>query len=317
MDEERNARIAAYRAERAQEKAQQAAQAQQAQQPAPAKAISDYSGMNAMKRREKELGLKDGGVVPRGFKPGGLIRGPGTGTSDSIQTEKRPGTFIMPADSTQAIGPEALEELGEVDDSAVEEQGEKVPVRLSNGEFELPPEQVQALGEAVLTVLRDATHERTEEGRRASPKAAGFAPRQLFADGGMVENDVTRVGNSYSGGNVGGSVSINGQAGAGAMSTVPAPVAPAPAPAEAPAAAVASTTTSPATPSAAPAAPTTAAPAPAAPMGWAERNAQRSTQVTASSIMDSPERRAAQAKLSHTGARSSSCASCRRGCDQA
>ena len=129
--------------------------------------------------------LADGeNVKPRGFKGGGLILGPGTGTSDSIQTEKRPGTFIMPADSTQAIGPEALEELGEVDDSAVEEQGEKVPVRLSNGEFEFPPEQVQALGEAVLTVLRDATHERTEEGRRASPKAAGFTPHQFFAGGG-------------------------------------------------------------------------------------------------------------------------------------
>ena len=132
--------------------------------------------------------LADGeNVKPRGFKEGGLILGPGTGTSDSIQTEKRPGTFIMPADSTQAIGPEALEELGEVDDSAVEEQGEKVPVRLSNGEFEFPPEQVQALGEAVLTVLRDATHERTEEGRQASPKAAGFAPRQFFADGGTAQ----------------------------------------------------------------------------------------------------------------------------------
>lgn len=32
-------------------------------------------------------------------------------------------------------------------------------------------------------------------------------------------------------------------------------------------------------------------------MGWAERNAQRSNQVTASSIVDSPERRAAQAAL--------------------
>lgn len=32
-------------------------------------------------------------------------------------------------------------------------------------------------------------------------------------------------------------------------------------------------------------------------MGWAERNAQRSNQVTASSILDSPERRAAQAAL--------------------
>lgn len=173
--------------------------------PAPLSAISDYSGMNAMQRREKEQGLKNGGMVkPHGFKAGGLILGPGTGTSDSIQTEKRPGTFIMPADSTQAIGPEVLEELGEPMEAAEEAdgmefesaenegpeeegEGEEVPVRLSNGEFELPPDQVQALGEAVLTVLRDATHERTEEGRQASPKAAGFAPSQFFADGGTVQ----------------------------------------------------------------------------------------------------------------------------------
>ena len=42
-----------------------------------------------------------------GFKPkenGGMIRGPGTGTSDSIATEMQPGTYIMPADSTRTIG---------------------------------------------------------------------------------------------------------------------------------------------------------------------------------------------------------------------
>jgi hypothetical protein len=145
-----------------------AARAKPAQQAAPAeeKAVSSYAGMSAMQRREQAAGLKDGGTVG-GFKPGGLIRGPGTGTSDSIETEKRPGTFIMPADSTQAIGPEALqslgapkgmpeaegmEEPGDMDDRD-EPEGEKIPVRLSNGEFELPPEQVQALGEAVRAAL--------------------------------------------------------------------------------------------------------------------------------------------------------------------
>lgn len=183
----RNQEAAARVAERS---AQQPAPAT----PAPQAAITDYAGMSAMQRREKEQGLKNGGMVkPHGFKAGGLIRGPGTGTSDSIETEKRPGTFIMPADSTQAIGPEALEEMGEEADG-MEGQGEAgddeaVPVRLSNGEFELPPEQVQAVGEAVLTVLRNATHERSEEQQRAMPKAAGFAPRQLFADGGTVRDE--------------------------------------------------------------------------------------------------------------------------------
>lgn len=325
----------------------------------PSKAISSYAGMTAMQRREKEAGLKDGGTVG-GFKPGGLIRGPGTGTSDDIKTEKRPGTFIMPADSTQAITPEVLAKLGATEEMPEgaelgdDDQGEggKVPVRLSNGEFDLPPEQVQALGAAVLTAMRDATHTPVESGK---PTAKGFAPNQFFAnggtvfgsrglaglrevipkvqamgypqaqqpaqapagsrdlaalkamipkmeamgypqalaDGGMVENEVTRVGNSYSGGNVSGDVSINGQAGSGTVSTSSwtAPVvSTAPASAQAPA---------PAAPATAPvAAPAPAgAAAPAAPMGWAERNEQRNNAVTASSIMDSPERRAAQAAL--------------------
>lgn len=41
--------------------------------------VHSLTGMSAMQRREKEAGLKDGGTVG-GFKPGGLIRGPGTGT---------------------------------------------------------------------------------------------------------------------------------------------------------------------------------------------------------------------------------------------
>lgn len=150
-----------------------APRAPQAQQ----SAVSGYAGMSVTQRREKELGLKDGGVVPRGFKPGGLIRGPGTGTSDSIETEKEPGTFIMPADSTEAIGPDALEDMGET-----------VPVRLSNGEFEVPPEQVQALGEAVLTVMRNATHQPAGEAQKA-PTSNGFAPAQHFASGGVVKDE--------------------------------------------------------------------------------------------------------------------------------
>ncbi|AFU45472.1 hypothetical protein C380_08850 [Acidovorax sp. KKS102] len=214
MDEERNARVAAYRAQAAQEKPAETPA------PAPAPAVSDYAGMGAMKRREKAAGLADGGTVkPRGFKAGGLIRGPGTGTSDSIKTEKRPGTFIMPADSTQAIGPEALEEMGEMDDGDMEEQGEKMPVRLSAGEFELPPEQVQALGEAVLTVMRDATHKPV---RGFAPQAETEEPRQFFADGGVVDDEQKkRLANQTS-------MYVQG-AQAAAANRPPAPTAPPPA----------------------------------------------------------------------------------------
>lgn len=205
--QERNKEAAARVAARA-----QAAPPAPAPSAAPVAAITEYAGLSALQRREKEQGLKDGGTVkPRGFKAGGMIRGPGTGTSDSIAAKKKPGTFIMPADSTAAIGPDALEELGEpmngpqeeVDepqadgpqeemteavDGPKEEQAEAVPVRLSNGEFELPPEQVQALGEAVLTVMRDATHKK-QAGGGAMPTAKGFAPHQFFSSGGVVQDE--------------------------------------------------------------------------------------------------------------------------------
>lgn len=271
LDEERNAMVAKYRAEQAQERAAQAAAAQPPA-PAPAEqpkrnALSDYVGMGAMQRREKAAG----------FASGGLIRGPGTGTSDSIPDEMRPGTFIMPADSTQALG---LDDAPERDDEEGE-GGERVPVRVSNGEFEIPPEQVAAVGaaalaaleqaqaggpaqgagmeaqvgQAVLTAIRDATH--TPPGKMAEApqfppneaqpfqsggkvmgvKPAGFQP-QAFASGGAVQKPelpgtpsataasaapavsgaVTREGNSYSGGNVAGNVTINGDAARGGYS---------------------------------------------------------------------------------------------------
>ena len=159
----RNQEAAAKMAERA------------AQQPAPAasapqNAITDYAGMSAMKRREKEQGLKNGGMVkPHGFKAGGLIRGPGTGTSDSIPDKMAPGTYILPADTTKKLA---------LDDK-------KVPVRVSNGEYELPPEQVQAVGAAVLDAIKGVTH------APKSPSARGLqSPQdeQFFATGGSVRD---------------------------------------------------------------------------------------------------------------------------------
>ncbi|MBT9513273.1 MAG: hypothetical protein IV104_13080 [Acidovorax sp.] len=266
------------------------------QQSAPAEP-SGAARLRSMIPQMEAMGYKQ---QPQHLARGGVVRGPGTGTSDSIETEAEPGTFIMPADSTKAIGAGALEKLG------------TVPVKLSNGEFEFPPEQVMALGAAMLKLLKDTTHtpvngedggqtdaevgegmeDGAEEGMgyRPADRMAQMPP-MMFADGGLVDNSITRVGNSYSGGSVGGGVSINGQAPGGTVSTS-SWTSPAPSPAPAPApTTVATNTVAPAAPAASP------APAPAAPMGWAERNAQRSNQVTASSIMDSPERRAAQAVL--------------------
>ena len=120
----------------------------------------------------------------QGFKPGsmpahkqksGKIKGPGSGTSDSIKADIPKGSYIMPSDSTQQIGPKALGELGE-----------QVPVNVSNGEYQMPPEQVHAVGVQALNQMRDATH---------TSVAAGFRPQDgelYFADGGSPAEEERR-----------------------------------------------------------------------------------------------------------------------------
>lgn len=125
----------------------------------PKKAISQYSGMSALERRMKEQGLADGG----------LVRGPGTGISDDIEDEVEEGTFVMPADSTEAVGPEMMDQAGKA-----------VPVRLSNGETKLPPEALQAIGAEVMEAIKEVTH------TPAAKQSRGGDERMGFADGGVV-----------------------------------------------------------------------------------------------------------------------------------
>lgn len=355
--------------------------------PAPAAGPSGADRLRAMIPQVEAMGYKQASAPqPQYFAEGGVVRGPGTGTSDSIEDEVPPGTFIMPADSTEAIGPSALEQLG------------TVPVRLSDGEFEMPPEQVMALGAAVLKLMKDATHTPVNgvdggqtDAELAEP--AGFAPdaaqrmaappEQRFADGGLVDparrpnsfGDAAAVARDPS------AVQVNtGGADTFGRAPAPAPAAPAgfpsaasrmastgdptnpyaasnaavmsnfanqqgsrgimemgraPAPApltarnsfgDAAAATVDPSTTQVAyragTPapaatqlasvptmpppvglaaSARPATPAPAAAATAAPMGWAERNAQRNASVSAASIMNRPEWSRAPAGLARRG----------------
>ena len=96
-----------------------------------------------------------------GFKPAsqrnttasGVVRGPGTDTLDSVKDAVLPGTYIMPADSTEKIGAEQLAGLGFRPGMRPPEKpvpnlplgfrpkgkAGGVPVNLSNGEFKLSP----------------------------------------------------------------------------------------------------------------------------------------------------------------------------------
>ena len=72
-------------------------------------------------------GYKDGGEIKAG-----IIRGKGTGTSDSIKGKMPVGSFVMPADSTD--------------------------VMVSNGETHFTPEMVQNIGAAALMAAKGMTH---------------------------------------------------------------------------------------------------------------------------------------------------------------
>lgn len=142
-------------------------------------------------------GAVDDGASPnaaaRGF---GMVRGPGTGTSDDVKDAVPPGTYIMPADSTQEIGPEALGAAGFRPGSKPKAPNipgmgfgptAQVPVNLSNGEFRLSPEQVHAIGVQVLEGMKAATH--TPTGEQGEDDGNDASTRELFfADGGMVED---------------------------------------------------------------------------------------------------------------------------------
>ena len=115
-------------------------------------------------------------ALPRpGFRGGGLISGPGTGTSDSIPAEVPEGTYILPEDTTRATGL-AARALADV------------PVAVSSGEFEITPQQVQAIGAGVLDILRGVTHMPVEvedeqaEGGQEEPGE----DREGYANGGQV-----------------------------------------------------------------------------------------------------------------------------------
>ena len=102
---------------------------------------------------------RDGRVV---YAEGGKITGPGTGTSDSIATEKQPGTYILSADTVRAVGTKKLHDLmekaGVRPGHGGSSDGAGVPVRLSNGEWSMPPEVTDYYGEEFFNNMQKKFH---------------------------------------------------------------------------------------------------------------------------------------------------------------
>lgn len=151
-------------------------------QPAPQNfadggAVGRIKGMLGFKPAEYRAELdRSKQAALSGYKDGGMVRGPGTSTSDEVHDEVPEGTYIMPADSTQAVGAQKLHGLG----------AKNIPVNLSNGEFKMPPEQVHAVGVQALDQMKAATH------TPAAAQARGMKPDLFFADGGVVDEEQKR-----------------------------------------------------------------------------------------------------------------------------
>lgn len=145
---------------------------------------------------------------------------------------------------------------------------DSIPAALSDGELVIPADDVRRFGAAhLMRMVKQMGSELPEPGMKHGVQHA--AAGGLVTDpNAPLTNAVTRAGNSYSGGSVGGSVTINGVAPGGTVSTidsykVPAPPPPQPplgepasmmpiAPKPAVPAATAATTAAPATPPMAP-----------------------------------------------------------------
>lgn len=105
----------------------------------------------------------------------GKIKGKGTGTSDEIKKTVPSGSYIMPKDSTDAIGEENLARLGQPTD-----------VNLSNGEYQLPPDQVHAVGVQALEQMKGQTHAPVDQPTVGFGIGGKEKPELFFANGGLV-----------------------------------------------------------------------------------------------------------------------------------
>lgn len=121
-----------------------------------------------------------GRFAGRRFAGGGLIRGPGTGTSDSIPTTLPPG-YVIPTSTMRAMGSGFF---GGGD--TFQPNGAGMPARVSNGEYFLPQSSVKAAGgtgffDRMLSYTRDSV---------LSPSESSRLFRRGFAKGGSSTETV-------------------------------------------------------------------------------------------------------------------------------
>jgi hypothetical protein len=132
-------------------------------------------------------GWKDGGAIrtrARGgsSSDGGPIKGPGSGTSDSVRGRAAPGSYILSADTVRAIGVNKLNKMAEqagVRPGMGGDDGDGVPVRLSNGEYQVPPSVVKFHGEEHFHKLQQRYHRPVADDASGMANGGAIRPRGL------------------------------------------------------------------------------------------------------------------------------------------
>ena len=144
-----------------------------------------------------------GNPMVGGKPPLKVFDGPGTGTSDSIQTEVPEQGFVITADALKFYGLDFFNKLiaAVPVDPAFEESGEPQPatIKVSDGEAYIPPEVVEFYGANFFNKILDAAKAEGSEGEPTD--TMGEEP-----DGPMVGEDGMKCGGAVKGYAVGGEI---------------------------------------------------------------------------------------------------------------
>lgn len=153
---------------------------QAAPAPVPAPAPADASGaarLYALIPKMEAMGYKQ-----QRMANGGHVRGPGTGTSDSIDAKLSNGEFVMPADTVRKVGVRRLQDLVDMTHTPVKSKG---PNHLANGGFakfdndafiQSMEQQRAASTQASMAAGQAAMNQAQADADAAARRRAGAAP---------------------------------------------------------------------------------------------------------------------------------------------
>lgn len=116
--------------------------------------------------------IAHGTSQPKKFRDGGHVRGPGTGTSDSIDAKLSAGEFVLPADTVQRVGVRRLRDLVHMTHEPVPPKGTRHYV---NGDL-VEPKRPNSFGDAAAVAQSPGTAPVQPPAPAAPPPVEAPAP---------------------------------------------------------------------------------------------------------------------------------------------